>query len=373
MTEGTLPRGETGAPVKGILSNAAKWAVRITIGVAVLWLLLVVFRLEAIHWIYSYIALQLSVNVDLDDQVATLLAAVLTALSIPLIPYVTAFLLRGQQSGAVTAIVLIVVVAAFGLLFAFGGEVFFTKEGRALRCWAMTPAGIKIVSRPAELMSCPIERTYNIQTHPMESDIVPSVLAARKGVKPTPISSEDVRGDYFDTATGKPKVWFKANKNQTFDLFNGPGFHPKTQLPLEPATQKNVEAIEKYVTLEAQRSERRVAKEKADQESALKLGEALLASGVKTKNLIAKPGRLEKVPLIPPNHKYRLSCLSGVKFEVSAKGGNTEPYDCGQITTLPELDNADIWFTSNTKNEYLITLEYWPVGTNPPKSRYATH
>jgi len=85
-------------------------------------------------------------------------------------------------------------------------------------------------------------------------------------VPPIKLSSDDVsRIGYFDAATGKPKVYFKRQKNGKFDLFDRPGFHPNTQEPLEPVTPENVREIEKFITSEAAKAKLLEAQQEAEQ------------------------------------------------------------------------------------------------------------
>ena len=232
----------------------SKWITRIFVIATVIALAFLIFRFQAVIWIYKEVALWLSLNLELGDQAVALLAMALTAIAIPIIPYFMSFVLFGRGSGKMAAIVVVFAGVAFGGLYMFGGNVFFTPDGQAMRCWAMTPVGIKITERMDPAADCGFDRTFNIQYEPLTPEIAPSVLAARSGRNPVQISAEEVRRiGYFGTADGRSNVWYTRLSNGRFTLFDGPGFDPKLRKPLKPVTPQNISEIDKFVESEIRR------------------------------------------------------------------------------------------------------------------------
>jgi len=55
----------------------------------------------------------------------------------------------------------------------------------------------------------------------------------------------DVRAGYpFFTEEGKPRIWYYRNKNNEFEYFTAPGFHPVNEETLRKITEG---IIDKYV------------------------------------------------------------------------------------------------------------------------------
>ncbi len=220
----------------------ATWAFRIVIGVTVIWLLLVFLEVSAIQWTYVTISDWLSQNLNLGDEISTGLAVILTAAALPFLSLVTSFLFLGKHQIDVALWAIGAACVAIVLQLAFGQDVFFLEDGTPMRCYAMTPDGIK-VTRRKPTMDCPLDKTYQIQMIPMTRQIAPSVLAAKRGVAPVRIDLKSFDGNYVDGANGRTLVWYYHNKDGTYDLFYGAGFHPSTGQMLLPADSQVMKAV----------------------------------------------------------------------------------------------------------------------------------
>ena len=81
----------------------------------------------------------------------------------------------------------------------------------------------------------------------MTRQIVPSVLAAKRGIEPSRIDPESFDGNYVGGTNGRVLVWYYQKQNGVFDLFNGAGFHPQTGQPLLPVDSLAIKNVEAFV------------------------------------------------------------------------------------------------------------------------------
>lgn len=68
---------------------------------------------------------------------------------------------------------------------------------------------------------------------------------------------------FFDTVTGKPKVWFYKKRDGGFDLFDQPGFHPTTRNELQSVTPETASQILEWQKSWQQTPEVRVLEKRA--------------------------------------------------------------------------------------------------------------
>jgi hypothetical protein len=314
----------------------ATWAFRFVIGITVLWLLLIVARVSGIQWTYETISDWLSQNLNLSDEISFGLAVILTAAALPFLELVTSYIFLGKHQVNVALLVIVAACIAIALQFSFGQDVFFLEDGTPMRCYAMTPDGIKVVRRkpPAE---CPRDKTYHIQYLPITQQIVPSVLAAKRGVEPVRIDLELFDGNYVGGANGRKLVWYYRKPNGTFELFNGAGFHPQTGQPLLPIDARVTNAIASDVEK---------AKQRRDEKQKLKADMApQTTQQSRTQELhqilhVVPGGNFQKadVPGGVVIEKITADCLQGCIAQVEHDGfqicttGHYQGADCASIT-----------------------------------------
>lgn len=343
------------------------WVFRIVIGVSVIWLLLIFLEVSSIQWAYETISDWLSQNLNLDDEISFGLAVILTAAALPFFSLITSFIFLGKYQVKVALLAIGAACLAIVLQLAFGQDVFFLEDGTPMRCYAMTPDGIKVARRKPSA-DCPRDKTYQIQYLPMTRQITSSVLAAKRGVAPVRIDIKTFDGNYIDGASGRSLVWYYRNEDGAFELFYGAGFDPATGQPLLPADSIVKKAVKKMKAAEvAQYTDHNgkasVLVDRGEPQSKMK-GRWMkfdseiytLANGDPESIIVDNPEVWTPLPKFPTGYRFNVYCGEGV-MKVFWKGGPQygKKFKCGEKIG-DNLENLFIAVAPNTKDSEIISV-----------------
>ena len=105
------------------------------------------------------------------------------------------------------------------------------------KCYVITHEGVRYGDKPG------IDPVTGKQCREIKPEILERLREYEKGKRPTPITEDVNKITFFDPRTGEPIVWYSRALEDTFELFDLMGFHPKTGEELTPVTKEVVEQI----------------------------------------------------------------------------------------------------------------------------------
>lgn len=222
------------------MSRAAKGIIVVASIVFVVLALLSIFRLHFVFWIYTDIANWLSINLNLDNTVSTVVAITLTAALVPVIPYFLWYFVLGRHAMEVFIITASVAVVVALLLYKFGQDVYFhPRTGEPIRYYASTPTGVVFSRSPG------YDKKFRTEFKPVIPEIIASLENQKAGITPKKlefdIHGDDLNGiEFFSTVDGSPKVFFYEAPDGSIELFNSAGIHPQYQEPLKAITPEAI-------------------------------------------------------------------------------------------------------------------------------------
>lgn len=117
---------------------------------------------------------------------------------------------------------------------------FYNKE--PLKWYAETPEGIRFFDSDG------YDPVYGIKLKQITQEI--SEIYKRQQMKMYPkritfTSLDEV--EFFDSISGKPKIWYYRDNEGSFEFFNGSGFHPTYNVELKPVTTEIILSLKKKI------------------------------------------------------------------------------------------------------------------------------
>lgn len=125
---------------------------------------------------------------------------------------------------------------------------FSHKSGEILQWYAETPDGVRFFDSPG------YDPKYGIELKPVTSELKIAMERRKLGQTPGDVSLTSFNSlQLFDPLTSAPKYWFSVSPAGVFSIYDGPGFDPKNQTPLQPITPAVAENIRQSLASQAQR------------------------------------------------------------------------------------------------------------------------
>lgn len=174
----------------------------------------------------------------LSDATATFLgvSAMLVALGLPAMAVVRIAMWKPRALDYVAALLLPALYWGIAQLPAK----FDAVTGEALIYCAARPDGTRFcLDRPGvdPLTQRPLEK--------MSSQLAEEDFRRDKDLLPRRLTTPVADIAFFDSLTGKPRVWISKNDSGCYDLFNNPGVNPQTGDRLEPVTKAIVQVVKR--------------------------------------------------------------------------------------------------------------------------------
>lgn len=229
----------------------AKW-VGVALSILLSLLLLASFyRIGLAFWWYSDIADWSITTLGWDEPAAVLFASLGAVAAVLIAPYVTAFITFGRYRLLVSSISALAAVGVYLLITFAGKDVFVDQRtGKPLRWYVETPDGI-VFSRVGGY-----DPKYGLKKNPVTSAVMVALGNEKAGMRPKLVSIDSLKQtEPFDSTTGKPKLWVWSSPTGAFELYDAPGFHPRTREVLLPITPVLAGRIERYLDIARQRRE----------------------------------------------------------------------------------------------------------------------
>jgi hypothetical protein len=134
------------------------------------------------------------------------------------------------------------VMVVFGitpLLHALFDTPFSQSTGAAQKYYAFVGDDIIISDSPGFDPSSGVER------RPLTREVARIIDRRNKGLRPQPISGDSRQLTFFDSITGRPRVWYYKSSDGKFELFDSEGFYPGSGELLLPVTREIAAEITK--------------------------------------------------------------------------------------------------------------------------------
>lgn len=139
---------------------------------------------------------------------------------------------RSYQKLAVIMISVYIGIYFLSMHFLSRESYFAHDSGKPLKWYAETPEGIHLYDSPG------YDTKYPIKLKPVTQEIIEKYKRQLKNLYPNRITVTSLEGvDFFDSTSGKPKVWYYQDNQGSFEFFDGPGFHPTYNVELKPVTR----------------------------------------------------------------------------------------------------------------------------------------
>ncbi|MFA5359075.1 MAG: hypothetical protein WC310_04650 [Patescibacteria group bacterium] len=172
-------------------------------------------------WIADKIVGQTNMNVYLANAIAVVMAVVVL--------YGMHITRKNRPAGI--AILAVVMISYYVMLFIMAVEPNFDQNGKAVKCYAQIPGG------DIEYVNC------KYKVHPVYATLVKPVTTAvalpERATKIIPYAEIQL----FDPRTGEAMYWFSQDQNGRFELYNRPGFHSQTGQMLQPVSKAAADLI----------------------------------------------------------------------------------------------------------------------------------
>ncbi len=146
-------------------------------------------------------------------------------------------------------IIIVSYVAAFFLTMYFASRqaYFGLTSGETLKWCAESVEGIRVFDSPG------VDPVYGRRLAPCTPEQIITLRDDKLGLRrPQLLAIDTPRSfEFFETLSGRPKVWYWRASNGTYELFDRPGRHPRTNAELLPVTPDVVAEVTRLKAEEA--------------------------------------------------------------------------------------------------------------------------
>ena len=141
---------------------------------------------------------------------------------------------------------------------------FYNKE--PLKWYAETPEGIRYFDTDG------YDPKYGIKLKPVTPDMIEKYKKQQMKMYPKRIALSSLEGiEFFDSITGKPRVWYYRDKDGTFEFFDGPGFHPTYNVALKPITPDIIISLKEKIRENQEKAAAEMEKSAVEKETQKRL------------------------------------------------------------------------------------------------------
>jgi hypothetical protein len=230
-----MPDGhqDGGARVKRWIGAAIVVAVVVPLLLVLVW----ITGLEYYYAAFLYVAEKVEHGLGLDRNLARAVAAVMW---LPLVYFFgLAIWPFGKRRRYLGLAGLSAYVAAYSLLaYLAHQQVFFDKDGRPLRYYALTQDGYVFADKEG------IEPTWGVPLRPVTREVIAAWKRSGRDLSCYG-SLDEIKGPLFDSGSGDPLYWHAGESKGDHRICTGPGHHPTTGEKLMPMTPEMVGKIRK--------------------------------------------------------------------------------------------------------------------------------
>jgi len=160
-------------------------------------------------------------------------------------------------------LIIIVYISLFFLsMYFLSRDSYFAHDsGKALKWYAETPEGIRFFDNNG------YDPVYRTKLKRVTPEIIEKYKRQQMKMYPkriTVTSLEEI--DFFDSISGKPKIWYYRDTDGSLEFFDGPGFHPTYKATLKPVTPDIIISLEKKIRGKQEKAAAEMEKSEAEKE-----------------------------------------------------------------------------------------------------------
>jgi hypothetical protein len=159
--------------------------------------------------------------------------------------------------------IIIVYISLFflSMYFLSRDSYFDFYDKRPLKWYAETPEGIRYFDSDG------YDPKYGIKLIPVTKDMIEKYEKQQMNMYPKQIVLTTLESvEFFDSITGKPKVWYYRDVDGSFEFFDGPGFHPTYKAALKPVTPDIITSLKKKIRGKQEKAAAEMGKSEAEKE-----------------------------------------------------------------------------------------------------------
>ena len=302
-----------------------------------------------LHLIYSYIINSIRSATGLNKYLANALAifgAILFAYGIRLY-FKSIFnpFRKGTREKyiGISLIVSLLILFNLGLYYSTKSTYFDFKEGKISKWYADTPEGIRFFDSPG------FDPKYGIKLKPASPELIVRIERQKIGNIPERITLTDINQiEFFDKLSGQGKVWCYVDSEGHYQLFNGPGHHPKNGESLLPVT-KDI-----YVNIKNQ-FKQRISEEKSLQQAQKK--RSFLKANLNINDSNLNKSNRQEVAVLVINYEKKYD--GKVSKAIAAKLDSTGFFALNSLFTDSFMKSTLFWNIFNGNIEAIQQLELY--------------
>jgi len=200
-------------------------------------LFFVISKILGIYWMYGLFLSKVVSMFGLDIVFSRMVAAVLTVMTLLLIPWIASYFLFGKRKGALSVVAVMVIIGGASIIYHGSAGVFFDRAtGQPVKYYVKTLDGFTFSNAPD------FDPQFGVRYKPITAEIIKDYYFWERNGAYSNLP-EVMEHTYFDMTTGDPIVWYAERREGRRALFPLPGYDPLTGKALKPMTAEIAEAI----------------------------------------------------------------------------------------------------------------------------------
>jgi len=155
---------------------------------------------------------------------------------------------KSYRKLAIFVVISYIALFFLSMFFLSRGTYFGHTTGEVMKWYAETPEGIRFFDSPG------YDPKYGIKLKPVTPELMENYQKKMTGLQPKRVKIKSIENfEFFDPITGEPKVWYYKNKENQYEFFDRPGFHPVYNVELKPVIPEVVQDYQRSVKEELEK------------------------------------------------------------------------------------------------------------------------
>jgi len=195
-------------------------------------------KILGIYWLYGVFLSQVVSMFGLDIVFSRMVSAVLTVITLLLIPWIASYFLFGTRKVELSIVAVLVIIGGALIIYHGSAGVFFDRAtGLPAKYYVKTLEGFKFSNAPD------FDPQFGVQFKPITGEIIKDYYFWERNSAYSNLP-EVMEHKYFDMTTGEPIIWYAERREGRRALFPLPGHDPLSGKVLKPMTAEIAEAID---------------------------------------------------------------------------------------------------------------------------------
>ena len=220
------------------MASATKVVLALVVCVVGVIAFVAISKILGIYWLYGLFLSQVVSMFGLDIVFSRMVAAVLTVITLLLIPWIASYFLFGTRKTELSVVAVLVIIGGALIVYHGSAGVFFDRAtGQPVKYYVKTLDGFTFSNGPD------FDPQFGVQFKPITAKIIKDYYFWERNGAYSSLP-EVMEHNYFDMTTGEPIVWYAERREGRRALFPLPGYDPLTGNALKPMTAEIAEAID---------------------------------------------------------------------------------------------------------------------------------